>query len=84
MKMTAALFDRLRAEIAHHDTAARRAAYREGRYPRADRTKDLNMRYRWDLLYAVHGQLPDVLRKELGDLRTTHIHTALRRIVASL
>lgn len=84
MKMSAALYDRLRAEIERYDTAARRAAYREGRYPRADRTKDVNLRYRWDLLWAVHGQLPDTLRAELSDLRDTYIDTALRRIVAQL
>lgn len=84
MKMTAVLFDWLRAEIERHDTAARRAAYREGRYPRADRTRDLNMRYRWDLLWTVHGQMPDALRAELNDLQDTHIDTALRRIVAQL
>lgn len=84
MKMSAALYDWLRAEIARHDTDTRRAAYREGRYPRADRTRDLNMRYRWDLLWAVHGRVPDTLRPELNDLRDTHIDTALRRIVAQL
>lgn len=84
MKMTAALFDMLHAEIARIDTATRRAAYREGHYPRADRTKDLDMRYRWDLLWAVHGRLPDALRAELNELHDTHTDTALRRIVAQL
>lgn len=82
MKMTAALYDWLRAAIERHDTDTRRAAYREGRYPGADRTRDLNMRYRWDLLWAVHGQMPDTLRGELNELHDTHIDTALRRIVA--
>lgn len=84
MKMTAALYDWLHAAIECHDTAARRAAYREGRYPRADRTKDVDMRYRWDLLWAVRDSMPDVLGKELNGLRDTHIDTALRRIVAPL
>lgn len=82
MKMTAALHDWLRAEIERHDTPARRAAYREGRYPRADSTRDLDLRYRWDLLWTVHGRLPDTLRGELTELRDTHIDTALRRIDA--
>lgn len=84
MKMSPALFDRLRTEIARHDTDARRAAYREGRFPRAERTRDLSVRYRWDLLWVVHGALPDALRAELNELRDTHIDTALRRIVAQL
>ena len=84
MKKTAVLFDWLRAEIERHDTDTRRAAYREGRYPCADRTKDLNMRYRWDLLWVAHGQMPDTLRGELNELHDTYIDTALRRIVAQL
>lgn len=84
MKMTAALYDWLRAEIARIDTDTRRAAYREGRYPRADRTRDLDLRYRRDLLWAVHGRLPDALRTELDALCDTHIDTALRRIVAQI
>lgn len=84
MKMTAALYEWLRAEIERLDTDPRRAAYREGRYPRADRTRDLDLRYRWDLLWAVHGRLPDSLRAELNELRDTHIDTALRLIVAQL
>lgn len=84
MKMTPTLFDWLRAAIERYDTDACRAAYREGRYPRADRTKDVNLRYRWDLLWAVRDSMPDVLGKELNGLRDTHIDTALRRIVAPL
>lgn len=84
MKMSSALYDWLRAEVERHDTEARRAAYREGLYPRAERTRDPNLRYRWDLLWAVHGRLPDALRAELSDLRDTHIDKALRRIVAQL
>jgi hypothetical protein len=84
MKMSPALFDWLRTEIARHDTGARRAAYREGRYPRAERTRDLDLRYRWDLLWTVHGALPGALRAELNDLSDSHIDTALRRIVAQL
>lgn len=84
MKMSAALYDWLRAAIERYDTVTRRAAYREGRFPRADRTRDLNLRYRWDLLWTVYGMLPDTLRPELSDLRDTHIDTALRRIVAPL
>lgn len=84
MKMTTPTYTALHDAIQRADTDQRRAAYREGRYPRADRTKDLDMRYRWDLLWAVHGQLPDTLRGELNELHDTHIDTALRRIVPSL
>ena len=81
MKKTAVLFDWLRAEIERHDTDTRRAAYREGRYPCADRTKDLNMRYRWDLLWVAHGQMPDTLR---GDSTSCTTRTLIQRCAALL
>src|SRR3954462_15411700 len=42
----------LRAGVAPLDTPDNRAAYREGRFARADRTPDVDMRYRWDLYWA--------------------------------
>jgi hypothetical protein len=55
--------------------------YRNGDYPNADRTKELNRRFRWDLFWAVRHEF-DV---ELWDyLLDEHIDTALRRIVPEL
>ena len=82
MKMTT--FTVLRDAIQRADTDQRRAAYREGRYPRAERTRDVNLRYRWDLLWSVIGLLPDAARGEINTLDNTHIDTALRRIAPHL
>lgn len=71
----------LRALIAPLDTEDRRAAYREGRFPRADRVKDLDKRYRWDLFWDTRGALGVVGERDLLD---SHIDTALRRIVPAL
>jgi hypothetical protein len=65
--------------IADYDTPERRDAYRAGRFPRADKVHDLNVRYRWDLFYAIRGyRLLD------DDVNMDHIDTALRRIVKPL
>jgi len=55
--------------------------YRNGQYPRADKTKDLNQRFRWDLFWAVRHQFDVDLWSYLLD---EHIDTALRRIVPKL
>lgn len=84
MKLTAAQVQDMRERIAPLDTAERRQAYREGRFPRSEAVKDLYVRYRWDLFYA--GRLWDVFDR-WGDndgLTDAHIDTALRRIVPAL
>ena len=71
----------LRGAIAPLDTAIRRSVYLSGEFPRADKVKDLDKRYRWDLFYEA--------RRVAGfdafaDYTTDHIDTALRRVVAPL
>lgn len=71
------------------DTPERRQAYIENKFPRADRTKDKDMRYRWDLLYASGMRLGDGAGAP-GDLdlyaylNDTHIDSALRSLVPPL
>ena len=75
--------DALREAIGPLDTAAARGAYRRGDFPRADRVKNLDMRYRWDLLAAAnaYGIVRAIYDRGGHD---DHIDTALRRIVAPL
>ena len=84
MKMSIPTFDSLRDAVQRADTDHWRTAYREGRYPRSERTRDVNLRYRWDLLWSVMGRLPDAARCEINTLKDDHIDTALRRIVPCL
>lgn len=59
--------------------------YENGKFPRSDKVKDLNKRFRWDLLYA--AKCYDKIIKPLYDEEgcdDTHIDTALRRIVPSI
>ena len=82
MKMAAPDFAALKAAIEPLDTPERRERYRTGQFERADKVVDLNVRYRWDLLWEVGG-----VRKVTGVAsfyKDAHIDTALRRIVAPL
>lgn len=70
----------LRALIEPLDTERVREAYRNGRYPRAELTKDVNRRYRWDLMWAAKAY--NVV-KDHG-YNDEHINTALKSIVPML
>lgn len=61
------------------DTDERRRNYREGNFPNADKVKDINMRYRWDLLWAAGAWrlIPD-------DALDSHVDTVLRRAIPPL
>ena len=86
MKVTPDQLTAVRQRIVPLDTAERRQAYREGRFPRAEKVRDLDMRYRWDLYHA--ARVREVLDRNIGgegaDLTDAHIDTALRRIVPPL
>ena len=78
--------EKMRAAISQIDSPEWREKYRNGDYPRADSTKDVNKRYRWDLLWAAcsRGLLPQFYPTELYDtynVNDSHIDTALRNIV---
>ena len=63
------------------DTPERRERYILGNFPRADRVKDLNKRYRWDLWWDTDESRTLFLGQGIHD---AHIDTALRRIVPVL
>ena len=70
----------LKALIEPLDTEERRKAYRTGQYPRAELTRDVNRRYRWDLMRAAKGY--SVVQDE--DYNDEHINTALKSIIPAL
>lgn len=88
MKITDEHLAALRAAIVPCDTPERREAYLRGDFHNADRVKDLDMRYRWDLLYASGLKIGDGVGMEglplYGYLNDDHIDTALRSIVPVL
>ena len=76
-------FQYIKDKIAEQDTQARREQYRSRNFKNADKVKDLDKRYRWDLFcYAVPVKFVcDVLYKYLDD---NHLDSALRQIVPEL
>jgi len=79
----------LQAAIAPLDTTERRAAYISGKFPYAERCRNRDMRYRWDLLYATRIRIGDGAGMS-GDLNLysylcdTHIDAALRSFIKPL
>lgn len=86
MKMSDADFSQLREVISPLDTPERRQAYREGKYPRSEFTKDVNKRYRWDLIFAAGGrfQQGNFMSELYKYLTDDHIYTALKKLVPDL
>lgn len=82
LKLSAARVDAMRAAITPIDTPERRAAYLSGRFPRADRVRNLDVRYRWDALHASGFRTAD-LYAEPG-IDDSHIDSALRAIAPPL
>lgn len=82
MKASAEFYEAVREAVEPLDTVERRQHYIDGTYPRAERTKDVNMRYRWDLLWASGISLRDTEGYE--GLNDSHIDTVLRNIVDPL
>lgn len=83
MKFTPADLATLRDLITPLDTAERRVRYRIGDFPRAALVKDLDMRYRWDLLWTVsnHPAIRELRKRYPAD---AHLDTALRAVVSVL
>jgi hypothetical protein len=86
MKITPDHLDILRAALAPLDTPALRELYINRTFSNADKVKDVNKRYRWDLLYMSKLKIGDGVGIK-GDLDLyaymddTHIDTALRAII---
>lgn len=83
MKIHPADLEHLRKVITYMDTPERRAQYIAGKFFGATRVINLDMRYRWDLMYAgnLSAWVTGTLYKYLND---DHIDTALRSIVPLL
>lgn len=83
MKMTPEDLATIRDAIAPLDRETIRNVYRSGRFPRADRVKDLDKRYRWDLFHTAMSaaRICEFYDRGLTDI---HIDTALRSVVREL
>lgn len=86
MRMSADTFTTFKSSIEALDTEDRRHAYREGNFPRSAGVKDLNKRYRWDLLWVANSRSENCLigAAYSEGLNDAHIDTALRKAVPEL
>ena len=79
----------LKQAVCPLDTTERRARYEAGEFPYADKCRDVNMRYRWDTLYASGLRIGDG-RGMPGELNLyaylndKHIDAALRSLIPTL
>lgn len=81
MKVSSADLAALRKVVSALDTDERRATYKAGDFPRSELTKDLDKRYRWDLLWDTRGHK---VLTGIDGYQDAHIDTALRSIVLPL
>lgn len=81
MKISDRSLESMRERITPLDTEENRTKYLNGEFPRADKVKDLDKRYRWDLAHAAGVAVTALYDEGLND---THIDTALRNIVPPL
>ena len=76
----------IESEVERLDTERVRQLYRDGQFPRADKVKDLDKRYRWDLLWAINNPMRrdffDAVR-EL-DANDSHIDSLLKAMIKPL
>jgi hypothetical protein len=81
MRVSSADLAALRAVVAPLDTAAMRDIYRARDIPRGELVKDINKRYRWDLMWSARGHK---VLQGIDDYADAHIDTALRAVVPPL
>ena len=80
MKIRPTDLEAMRTAVTALDTTQNRQDYRDGRFPRADKVKNLDRRYQWDLLHASGLDI----RAMYDYLTDVHIDSALRAIVPPL
>lgn len=80
MRVSSDHYAQLHAAIAPIDIPNRREDYKAGKFYRAELVKDIDRRYRWDLLWA-SGAASVLYDAGYND---DHIDTALRSIVPPL
>lgn len=82
MKITEDHFEQLKVSIDPNNTEDRRQRYRTKDFRNSANVKDLDKRYRWDLLYL--SVSPHIINEIYLYANDDHIDTALRNIVKPL
>jgi hypothetical protein len=83
MKMNQLHFDYIKSEIEltleKHGKELLVTAYEQGRFPRSENTRDLQLRFCFDLLYGA-GLCQYMSDKVYPYLNDDHVYTALKKI----
>lgn len=67
------------------NTDKNRQAYKDGKFPNADKVKDLNVRFRHDVLNAIPSQVrSDFFSKAYKIGNDTHVNSLLKSLIADL
>jgi hypothetical protein len=83
MKATPEQLATVQSVLSQFDTDERRRCYLSGDFSRADKVKDLNKRYRWDIYWLArdNGLVGYELLENLNDSQKD---TVLRRVIPNL
>ena len=83
MKITQEHFQHIKNKVSILESEYHRTQYRDRKIAQADKVKDINTRYRWDLFHAA-GLTSFACDHLYSYLNDEHIDTALRSIVKPL
>ena len=90
LKISPELYAELEQTVKPLDHKDHQDAYRKRNIPRADRVKDIDRRYRWDLLWAANrdrqlrGVETIIDQMYAEGLNDSHIDSALKAIIPPL
>lgn len=82
----AALAPMIADQVQVFNNERNRAVYSAGEIPRADAVKDINRRFRWDILWAIPREIRQPFFDEARALggNDNHIDSLLKSLVADL
>lgn len=68
------------------NTTANRRRYIAGDFPRADKCKDVNKRFRWDILWAIPSRIRQPIHEQARELggNDKHLDSLLKSMIHDL
>lgn len=84
MKINAEDVQAVESHLLGRDTEERRKRYTMGAFPRSDKVKDLNERYRWDLWWELPRDVRYAVSDHTPDMTSAHTDTMLRKLIPAL
>ena len=67
------------------NTEQNRQAYRDGKFHNADKVKDINMRFRFDVLYAIPSNVRNEFYRQAYKIgNDSHVNSLLKSLIKDL